>query len=109
MKIYTFILFFSICTLVHAEIKGKGRDEFVGNFRESCFESQKNDPGNKGVNSDFLKRYCNCMSTYFADNSEVNQLLNSIATLSSTGQKNDFLQKMTVNGKNYCIKNMGKF
>ena len=77
IAIYFLLTFFSN-TVLADKLKGEYRKNFLKEFNNSCLESQKNMPINKGISVKVLRKYCECVGISLADTPNADYVMPAI-------------------------------
>ena len=98
------LIFLSLVQIqTYAELKGKERDDFVYEVRKTCLNNQLNDEANKNIKTTYLKDYCSCIATYFADKSDANKIILESAKV-ARNEESMWMDKMKSNASSYCLR-----
>jgi len=69
--INTIVIYFLLTcfsnTVLADKLKGEYRKNFLKEFNNTCLESQKNMPINKGISVKDIRKYCECVGISLAD------------------------------------------
>ena len=86
-----------------AQLSGKIRSNFLESLNSTCYDSQRANSANKGVDNKSLIKYCKCYGIYLADSSN-NDLIISI----ERGEQK-FNPNLMQLASDFCTKNYNKY